>query len=884
MKKLILLFFTSLLCISHSSAQSKAVIDLSDRNTVSITIQDKTSKLPKEGKCFQIHLDEKKDSIQIRKIILAKNNTQKDTLKILVNKEVKKTTPVMNDIPTSFFIKNKDVIIIHWGKNSSWTIKVTKKMIDQKTATSIANNITKPKDSIKYEVNPKQKNEDSCSNIVFWCIAFFVLGCILGWLAKYFILYHKSIKGVNISPSNTVTSEENRLEKEYKQIGSDDKDSLNDNSEEEVNIKDSQDDNHSPEETNIISERSTIQQKCEVSEYEGDDEALSSDTNSYSNTNCDNDILQDYKSIKDILYKEQINIDDSLEKTIEKIIHENQELKQNAEIEEKRNINVQDDYIPFKEVMEIINRNDKIKNVYDDETNGNNKERISFLFQLLNKKLNNSLDKRNVYEANKFVIERLTGNGLGEYFKCNNTKLIDGINAILADLESSNEASNPKKDIQLETTEEDIIRKVCSNIPTLPVNLKTIEGLRAAILNLSNQAINISTKSKEEQVDNKIDAFIFFLRQFKGLNTVDIEKATEQLKFAWEKSKTADDICKQYNVDDIKKLADAIKEQDLNSIKGNLSSDTLEIVKNSLTINKLVSELDEAYIKANKIKSAVNIQMEEALINLQIAYKELSGNDIKTDKLSDVFTAYKQIIEQNKIDKENEITSLKTENQKQKVIITDNEKMQNERLGKIKLSIEMALNCIEETVSKTFIRPCDTNLRTQCNQNQNLLREATKTFDEKMREVLIDNNIEKVSSNMHNVIMDDINNERGLINTLSRFYAYSCLPFMTDATRDFGMRFDHSAMLKAFSSINSLTANSGIQLIVPNLFEDRITDGDYQDCTGESYGDLENMCPGIANYVQEISNSDKTNYIIDLVQVGYRINNKSGKDAKVIIM
>ena len=633
-----------------------------------------------------------------------------------------------------------------------------------------------------------------------------------------------------------------------------------------------------------LSERSTIQQKCEVSEYEGDDEALSSDTNSYSNTNCDNDILQDYKSIKDILYKEQINIDDSLEKTIEKIIHENQELKQNAEIEEKRNINVQDDYIPFKEVMEIINRNDKIKNVYDDETNGNNKERISFLFQLLNKKLNNSLDKRNVYEANKFVIERLTGNGLGEYFKCNNTKLIDGINAILADLESSNEASNPKKDIQLETTEEDIIRKVCSNIPTLPVNLKTIEGLRAAILNLSNQAINISTKSKEEQVDNKIDAFIFFLRQFKGLNTVDIEKATEQLKFAWEKSKTADDICKQYNVDDIKKLADAIKEQDLNSIKGNLSSDTLEIVKNSLTINKLVSELDEAYIKANKIKSAVNIQMEEALINLQIAYKELSGNDIKTDKLSDVFTAYKQIIEQNKIDKENEITSLKTENQKQKVIITDNEKMQNERLAKIKLSIEMALNCIEETVSKTFIRPCDTNLRTQCNQNQNLLREATKTFDEKMREVLIDNNIEKVSSNMHNVIMDDINNERGLINTLSRFYAYSCLPFMTDATRDFGMRFDHSAMLKAFSSINSLTANSGIQLIVPNLFEDRITDGDYQDCTGESYGDLENMCPGIANYVQEISNSDKTNYIIDLVQVGYRINNKSGKDAKVIIM
>lgn len=176
-------------------------------------------------------------------------------------------------------------------------------------------------------------------------------------------------------------------------------------------------------------------------------------------------------------------------------------------------------------------------------------------------------------------------------------------------------------------------------------------------MNLSNQAINISTKSKEEQVDNKIDAFIFFLRQFKGLNTVDIEKATEQLKFAWEKSKTADDICKQYNVDDIKKLADAIKEQDLNSIKGNLSSDTLEIVKNSLTINKLVSELDEAYIKANKIKSAVNIQMEEALINLQIAYKELSGNDIKTDKLSDVFTAYKQIIEQNKIDKENEITS-----------------------------------------------------------------------------------------------------------------------------------------------------------------------------------------------------------------------------------
>lgn len=97
------------------------------------------------------------------------------------------------------------------------------------------------------------------------------------------------------------------------------------------------------------------------------------------------------------------------------------------------------------------------------------------------------------------------------------------------------------------------------------------------------------------------------------------------------------------------------------------------------------------------------------------------------------------------------------------------------------------------------------------------------------------------------------------------------------------MRIDHESMMRAYNALNHLANRFGLQLIVPNLFADRLNDGEYNDCTGEEYGDLENFCPGVANYVQEISNSDKQGYITDLVMVGYRKENKVMQKAKVIV-
>lgn len=190
---------------------------------------------------------------------------------------------------------------------------------------------------------------------------------------------------------------------------------------------------------------------------------------------------------------------------------------------------------------------------------------------------------------------------------------------------------------------------------------------------------------------------------------------------------------------------------------------------------------------------------------------------------------------------------------------------------------------IQESIHRTFIRPCDMNLKSQSDDNQSLLRDAFKKFEKRLQDTKIISSYDELYHEVQKIIEEDIVNEYGLINVLARYYAYSCLPFMTDQAREYGMRIDHESMMFAYNALNHLTNRFGLQLIVPNLFADRITDGDYKDCTGEKYGDLENMCPGVANFVLEISNSDKQHYITDLVRVGYKKNYEVKQKAMVIV-
>ena len=268
--------------------------------------------------------------------------------------------------------------------------------------------------------------------------------------------------------------------------------------------------------------------------------------------------------------------------------------------------------------------------------------------------------------------------------------------------------------------------------------------------------------------------------------------------------------------------------------------------------------------------------------------KEACANEGNSESMEDsnmnkMFKAYQDAVCQKIATEKANVETLQQKVSSKQEIIDSNNKTFSNMLSEMNEVMKKDIHDIQASVAGSFIRPCDMTLKPQCDENQSLLREAFKKFSKNLLTTDAIDNYAELYRKVQDIIEEDITNEYGLTNVLSRYYSYSCLPFMTDQTREYGMRIDHESMMCAYNALSHLANRFGLQLIIPNLFADRISDGEYKDCTGEKYGDLENLCPGVANYVLEISNSNKQNYITDLVRVGYKKNNEVKQKAMVIV-
>lgn len=368
--------------------------------------------------------------------------------------------------------------------------------------------------------------------------------------------------------------------------------------------------------------------------------------------------------------------------------------------------------------------------------------------------------------------------------------------------------------------------------------------------------------------------------------TASQEDAIKQIKEAIAKVTKLDNICKQYGIDNAEGLLDAIKKHIYKSIKGQLESknETKEIIASCHTTEGIVKELSDAYIEVGIEKKKLEEERKEMTTNLKEAYTNVGNSESTEDSnMNEMFKAYQDAVCQKIATEKANVEILQQEVSAKQEIIKSNHKIFSNMLSGMNEVMKKDIDDIQVSIAGPFIRPCDMTLKPQCDENQSLLREAFKKFSMKLQATEAIGNYAELYHKVQDIIEEDITNEYGLTNVLSRYYSYSCLPFMTDQAREYGMRIDHESMMCAYNALSHLANRFGLQLIVPNLFADRISDGEYKDCTGENYGDLENLCPGVANYVLEISNSDKQNYITDLVRVGYKKDYNVKQKAMVIV-
>lgn len=851
------------------------VLDLSGKNP-SLKIKD-TIDIKKEHK--NIFIIDAKDSITISKIVFVKNGNEAKRVEIKEGGNLLiKMDSVKNDISKTIKISPKSILTVTWGKNT-WTFKMKD------------NNMNLSRN--KTGENTKTKEVQDKPNSILYIIIVIIIGVVISVFGFCWFKRNKrtSSKSKGGAPKATAEAKTSTIEiKDDANITQSEKPS-------DIQVKvedenDKEDSNNETSATDDINETENELDKQIATVIKGFEEEFFNDCN---DRNSKIEKLQKILSIHFNLLNDKKHISKELcgndNSDTQQILIEIKELKVAKTSSESKNNNI----IAVSKIEHLIKANEISKSIYNDETNGDFEVRFKQLLEKLCKKVQDSIDTKSAdgrYEAQKYVIEQLKINGFDRYF-ASNTTLKSGLEKIKVDIDkgkSSRTTSNPDNTDDATTNHpldfERFAKKLHSQLPEISDNINSLDDLVEFIKDLIKNHQNAERDITNSSENTEETAISNFLKEVGMHPTASQEDAIKQIKEAIAKVTKLDNICKQYGIDNAEGLLDAIKKHIYKSIKGQLESknETKEIIASCHTTEGIVKELSDAYIEVGIEKKKLEEERKEMTTNLKEAYTNVGNSESTEDSnMNEMFKAYQDAVCQKIATEKANVEILQQEVSAKQEIIKSNHKTFSNMLSGMNEVMKKDIDDIQASIAGPFIRPCDMTLKPQCDENQSLLREAFKKFSMKLQATEAIGNYAELYHKVQDIIEEDITNEYGLTNVLSRYYSYSCLPFMTDQAREYGMRIDHESMMCAYNALSHLANRFGLQLIVPNLFADRISDGEYKDCTGENYGDLENLCPGVANYVLEISNSDKQNYITDLVRVGYKKDYNVKQKAMVIV-
>ena len=852
------------------------VLDLSGKNP-SLKIKDNTIDIKKEPK--NIFIIDAKDSITISKIVFVKNGNEAKHVEIKEGGNLLiKMDSVKNDISKTIKISPKSILTVTWGKNT-WTFKMKD------------NNMELSRN--KTGENTKTKEVQDKPNSILYIIIVIIIGVVISVFGFCWFKRNKRTSSKSKGGASKATAEAKTSTKEVK----DDAKITQSAKPSDIQVKvedenNKEDSNNETSATDDINETENELDKQIATVIKGFEEEFFNDCN---DRNSKIEKLQEILSIHFNLLNDKKHISKELcgndNSDTQQILIEIKELKVAKTSSESKNNNI----IAVSKIEHLIKANEISKSIYNDETNGDFDVRFKQLLEKLCKKVQDSIDTKSAdgrYEAQKYVIEQLKINGFDRYF-ASNTTLKSGLEKIKVDIDkgkSSRTTSNPDNTDDATTNHpldfERFAKKLHSQLPEISDNINSLDDLVEFIKDLIKNHQNAERNITNSSENTEETAISNFLKEVGMHPTASQEDAIKQIKEAIAKVTKLDNICKQYGIDNAEGLLDAIKKHIYKSIKGQLESknETKEIIASCHTTEGIVKELSDAYIEVGIEKKKLEEERKEMTTNLKEAYTNVGNSESTEDSnMNEMFKAYQDAVCQKIATEKANVETLQQEVSAKQEIIKSNHKTFSNMLSGMNEVMKKDIDDIQASIAGPFIRPCDMTLKPQCDENQSLLREAFKKFSMKLQATEAIGNYAELYHKVQDIIEEDITNEYGLTNVLSRYYSYSCLPFMTDQAREYGMRIDHESMMCAYNALSHLANRFGLQLIVPNLFADRISDGEYKDCTGENYGDLENLCPGVANYVLEISNSDKQNYITDLVRVGYKKDYKVKQKAMVIV-
>ena len=420
------------------------------------------------------------------------------------------------------------------------------------------------------------------------------------------------------------------------------------------------------------------------------------------------------------------------------------------------------------------------------------------------------------------------------------------------------------------------------------------EIIRGNNLKLINEVLESSIDDLTQQslVEALRSAIVKLLsRHLKGLNAANLEEVISELSISLTNSTILTKTLNEHNINTISELPMIIRQKMSEEIIASVNHKVNRFFpdKHFDSVQKLVNALlklsedikDNEALIADELEEKISMRNNSYVSSGQSNIIKLLNdyNDLVTSNEEQLSTDIREKAEhitqlESKIEsKQEEVNAL---TQKNNVLMTETEKM----LENLRSSADRIIDSC-----KTILHPCSDSDESQCVDIEDRLFADLLNSTNHIKALSISNESIPADTRkaIQQILIQELIAENSPINTVCRYYAYSRLPFMTDTSREYGITFNRKNMSELFHAVEILYVQFGINLSIPDLFVAGFEEGNFENLTGQTYGDLDNLCQNSRNHFDNIDSKVKpSNVIVDVINVGYAVDGKVERITSVL--
>lgn len=420
------------------------------------------------------------------------------------------------------------------------------------------------------------------------------------------------------------------------------------------------------------------------------------------------------------------------------------------------------------------------------------------------------------------------------------------------------------------------------------------EIIRGNNLKLINEVLESSIDDLTQQslVEALRSAIVKLLsRHLKGLNAANLEEVISELSISLTNSTILTKTLNEHNINTISELPMIIRQKMSEEIIASVNHKVNQFFpdKHFDSVQKLVNALLKLSEDIKDNEALIADELEEKISMRNNSYVSSGQSNIikLLNDYNDLVTTHEEQLNTDIRGKAEYITQLESKieskqeevnalTQKNNVLMTETEKM----LENLRSSADRIIDSC-----KTILHPCSDSDESQCVDIEDRLFADILNSTNRIKALSISNESIPIDTRkaIQQILIQELIVENSPINTICRYYAYSRLPFMTDTSREYGITFNRKNMSELFHAVEILYVQFGINLSIPDLFVAGFEEGNFENLTGQTYGDLDNLCQNSRNHFDNIDSKVKpSNVIVDVINVGYAVDGKVERITSVL--